>query len=258
MRPEIAIIGYGTVGKAMALSFPSAVLYDIKPGMPDDKVAVNKCNLAFVCVATPRNEDGSCDISAVEEIVSWLKTPLIVIRSTIPPGTTKKLIEKFKKNILFSPEFIGETPYHPYKDAEKIGFVVLGGEKEQAIQVAQLYSRLYGPTLKFIFTDSSTAELAKYMENCFFATKLMFCYEFFKIAQAIGVSYEELREIWLVDSRISRDHTMIFRDDLGFSGKCIPKDLSAIIKFAETVSCEVSLLKKVSEINQNIRQSLTK
>jgi len=258
MDSKVAIIGYGYVGKAIASLFPDAVIYDIKPSLSDNKGKVNKCDLAFVCVPTPCKEDGSCDISALEEIISWLETRLIVIKSTVPPGTTANLSNKFMKNILFSPEYIGETSYHPYKNMININFVILGGPKEEASRVAQIYTQVLGPKLKCYFTDSTTAELAKYMENCFFATKLIFCYEFFVIAEAIGVSYEDLREIWLADSRVSRDHTMVFRNNLGFDGKCLPKDLFALINFAKILSIDVSLLEKIAEINQSLHQTQEK
>jgi len=255
MAYKIAIVGYGFVGKAMKSLFPDAVIYDSKPGLSCDKTEINKCDIAFVCVPTPSKKGGSCDISAVEDAVSWVNTPIIVIRSTVPPGTTKILTAKFNKNILFNPEYIGETSYHPYKNLKDIGFVIIGGEKEHALQVVQAYSSVCGPAIKVYFTDSKVAELAKYMENCFFATKLIFCYEFFKIAEACGVNYKELREVWLADSRISRDHTEVFQNSLGFDGKCLPKDLSALINFAKNHTLNVSLLEKVAKINQSLRQS---
>ncbi len=258
MESKIALVGYGYVGKAMASVFEDAVIYDIAPEFSANKNKVNNCDIAFVCVPTPCNIDGHCDTSAVEEAVSWLETPLIVIKSTVLPGTTERLRKKFKKGILFSPEHIGETSFHPYKNMRNINFVILGGPKEEASQVAQVYASVMGPAVKYYFTDATTAELSKYMANCFFATKVIFCHQFYKIAEAIGISYEELREVWLADPRISRDHSMVFRDKPGFEGKCLPKDISALINFAQTVSIDANLLKKVLEINQDIRKSLQK
>ena len=258
MEPKIGIVGYGYVGKALASLFNNAVIYDIEPEFSVNKDKVNKCDIAFVCVPTPCNKDGFCDISAVEEAVSWLETPIIVIKSTVPPGTTESLRNKFMKNILFSPEHIGETPFHPYKNMRNINFIILGGPKKEASQVAQIYAHSLGPTIRCYFTDSTTAELSKYMANCFFATKVIFCNEFFKIAEAIGVNYEELREVWLADPRISRDHTMVFQDKPGFEGKCLPKDISALIHFSKSISVDVNLLKKVFEVNQVKRKSSVK
>jgi len=87
------------------------------------------------------------------------------------------------------------------------------------------------------------------MENCFYAVKVMFCNEFFDIARVHGVDYNELREIWLADPRISRDHTFVYPDNRGFSGKCLPKDVSAIIHSCRRHGLEPKLLEAAMDIN---------
>ena len=69
--------------------------------------SITNCNVSFVCVPTPRGEDGSCDVSMVEEVIEWLDTDIIVIKSTVAVGTTEMLNKKYNKNIVFSPEYIG-------------------------------------------------------------------------------------------------------------------------------------------------------
>ena len=87
MSLRFAIVGFGVVGKSMKSLIPDAVVYDTAPGMPHDKQEVNQCDITFVCVPTPPASDGSYDISIVEESVEWIETSIIVIRSTVPPGT---------------------------------------------------------------------------------------------------------------------------------------------------------------------------
>ena len=101
----------------------------------------------------------------------------------------------------------------------------------------------------YILCDALSAEVAKYMENTFFAVKVTFVNEFFDIAKAYGVDYNVLREIWLADSRINRDHTDVYPDARGFSGKCLPKDLSALLAACEEAGVDAQLLKAVQEIN---------
>jgi UDP-glucose 6-dehydrogenase len=91
------------------------------------------------------------------------------------------------------------------------------------------------------------------MANTYFATKVLFCNEFFDIAKALGVPYEELREVWLEDPRISGDHTRVYPENRGFGGRCLPKDLGAIIARAEEAGCPPRLLKAVQEINAQVR-----
>ena len=82
-------------------------------------------DLVFVAVPTPEGAGGGADIGQVEEVVSWVRAPLC-IKSTVPPGTTDMLARKYHKTICFSPEFVGETPWHPFKTAATPGFIVAG------------------------------------------------------------------------------------------------------------------------------------
>ena len=107
----------------------------------------------------------------------------------------------------------------------------------------------------YSITSAKEAELTKYMENSFFATKITFCNEFYQIAKKLGVDYKRLRENWLLDPRINKNHTLVFDDDLGWSGKCFPKDLNAIIKASEKVGYEPIMLKAVLKSNEKTRSS---
>jgi len=255
-KTRVAIIGYGYVGKAMHKVFPDAVLFDTAPGMSADRDAVNGCDVAFVCVPTPPGEGGACDTSVVQDVVAWLATPIIVLRSTVPPGTTDSLAQKYAKRIVFQPEYVGETPGHPLADVSSRDFFVLGGRPDDTAAVAAIYSRVYHSSVRFYFTDARTAELAKYMENCYFAMKVLFCSEFRKIAEATGVRYEQLREIWLADPRISPDHTFAYAEEPGFGGKCLPKDVAALIEAARQHGCPAQLMEAVDGINKLYRANI--
>ena len=150
---------------------------------------------------------------------------------------------------MFNPEFLGETPWHPYLDPKNILFMILGGPKKDTAEVAEVYGQICGPSFRIYFTDSTTAEIAKYMSNCFFATKVVFCNEFYHIAKAFGVEYHELREIWLADPRISRNHTFVFPSSPGFGGKCLPKDLSALISASQEAGYDSDFLRMVQQLN---------
>jgi len=120
--------------------------------------------------------------------------------------------------------------------------------------VADLYKGFYYAAHRFYFTTALTAELAKYMENAFYATKVTFCNEFFDIAQTLGVDYNELREVWLADPHISRDHTFVYPQDRGFGGKCLPKDTTAIIAACQQQGYTPALLRAVMAVNAAYRQ----
>lgn len=262
---RIAVIGHGYVGKAIGAFFKEkfeVVIYDPAQGFKDKK-AVNQAALAVVCVPTNMQEDGSPDLKAVEETFEWLRTPLIVLKSTVPPGTTAELTKKYKlaDSLVFSPEYIGEggypVPHHegvPHPTDMKLHrFFIFGGKKSTVQKILPYFARVRGPFAEYRMTDSTTAELTKYMENAWIATKVTFCNEFYDLAQTFGVSYEELRELWLADKRVGPSHTLVYPNKRGFDGKCIPKDTTAIVLVAKKKGYDASLLKAILETNDKIR-----
>lgn len=261
-KKKVAVIGYGYVGKAVSHFFQEhyqVVNYDPAYRLTD-KELVNKCDLAVICVPTQMNEDGKCNTSIVEKTIAWVDTPLILIKSTIPPKTTEKLSRKYKKRIAFSPEFIGEGKYfvpfwkypHP-TDMKYHDFMIIGGIRATTSKILDFFKPILGPSCRYFQTDSTTAELVKYMENSWGAMKVSFCNEFYEIAQRFEVDYDELRELFLADGRTERIHTAVFRDNRGFGGKCFPKDVNAIIKASEKAGYIPELLKQVLKSNDKFR-----
>jgi len=263
-KKKVAIIGYGYVGKGVYNFFKDnfeTIYFDPNVEGSAAKEEINKCGLGVICVPTPMGDDGACDLSIIEEALGWLATPLILIKSTIPPTTTKKLCEKTGKNICFSPEYMGEGGYfvpfwkyaHP-KDMKYHSFQIIGGDKKIASAILDFFVSVMGPDARFHITDSTTAELVKYMENAFIATKVTFCNEFYNIAQSFGVEYKELRELWLLDTRMGRMFSAVFPDKRGFAGKCLPKDVNAIVKASEKARYDPKFIKAVLESNDRIRK----
>lgn len=269
--PSVAIVGFGAVGKALLSLFPNpTAVYDEPQHIYSDdprlrthdsdpremgRDAVNRCDFAFVCVPTPSIENWACDTSIVEEVVGWIDCPIIVIRSTVPPGTTARLREQTGKRIVFQPEYgPGETVGHPYGSLRDVPWVVLGGERADTVAVADLYKTTFNADLAIHQTDATTAELVKYMENAYLATKVAFCNEFYDIASAFGVDYNEARELWLADPRIGRSHTFVYPEARGFGGKCLPKDLAAILAVADTKKLKTPVLNGAWEWAQPVME----
>ncbi len=251
-NPNVGIVGYGVVGKAVARTLGATRYFDPGKGCCTEahRQAVNRATFTFVCVPTPmKPPKGAADVSAVVAAVNWIESEIIVIRSTVPPGTTEHLRLATGKRIVFQPEYLGETAAHPMVDHHRQGFTVLGGSIEDTQLVADLYATVYHAGHRFVFTDATTAELAKYMENCWLAMKVTFCNEFFDIALAFGVSYHELREAWLADWRVNRDHTFVYPHDRGWAGKCLPKDVAALIAAARGRGMEPALMRAVEAVN---------
>lgn len=253
-KPRVGVVGGGVVGSAMQkLCGPETIIYDpAKPEFAGNKEKINTCDVVFVSVPTNMRPDKKCDTSIVEEVVSWISAPLIIIRSTIAPGTTDRLMKKYNKRIVFQPEYLGETTAHMFGNMAERQFIVLGGTPQDRSLAAEFYKHYYNSMVYIYLTDAMTAEVCKYMENAFYAVKVTFVNEFYDIAQAHGVDFNELRECWLADTRISRDHTFVYPDNRGFSGKCLPKDCNAIVQSSLERGCTPKLMQATLEINEEM------
>jgi UDPglucose 6-dehydrogenase len=264
MRQKVGIVGYGYVGRAMYNFFKKHYdvfvhdVQDVKDVPIVERDEINSCDLSLICVPTPMGSNGRCDTSLVDEVVSWLKTPITIIKSTVEVGTTAALSKLHNKNLVFSPEYCGESSYwSPYlwdRDVKETPFFIFGGSPECTSRCVDFYLPVAGPVKKYIQTSSCAAEMAKYMENSFYATKIAFCYEMAEICQAAGIDYNTVRELWLNDPRINPMHTAVFeKNDSAFGGKCLPKDLSALHNFAKSqLNYEPKLLGEVLESNNRI------
>lgn len=248
------IIGVGHVGGTMANLFKDAILYDPYKNL-GTKEEINNCDISFICVPTPQAADGSCDTHIVEEVLQWLETPVIVIRSTVPVGFTDKA--NFNKpphiHVIFQPEYYGETVAHPFANPHNRSWITLGGDDEGCRIAAKAYKEVFTSELVINIVDAKTAELAKYMENAFYATKVTFCNQFYDLAKSFNVSYDKLRETWLLDPRISRDHTFVYDDNRGYGGSCLPKDMSAIITQGYHKGVDIDFLKAVQSANADYK-----
>ena len=247
----------GFVGQQYARSLElisRVVTYDISDDRyPYDELSA--CDLAIVCVDTPGREDGSADTRHVFEAVMALPCNNVIIKSTVPPGTTNELRRVTGKRVTFSPEFMGEGPSHPRsKSPFDVTFVVLGGDDADLEQILPSLAVFYPVEATFFLCTSVEAELIKYMENAFLAMKVAFVNEFFDIARAVGGNWYRVREGWLLDPRVGSSHSVVYEHDRGFSGKCLPKDLTAIIESATRAGVEPLLLRAIVEGNAHVKQ----
>jgi len=263
MKEKIAIIGSGYIGSKVYDFFNKhgygAYRFDIDQNKSDVKKIEDldgyALDFAFICVPTPMAEDGSCNVSAVTEAVKKVKAKTIVIQSTVAPGTTRNLEKETGKDILFMPEYFGETKNHLLNDMDMRTFLIIGGRPEIRKRLVDLYKNIFDSRqMHFGFYDSTSAEIIKYMDNSYFATKVIFCEEFARICETFGVEYNEVREGWLLDPRIEPSHTFVRKDGVpGFGGKCYPKDVSGIIEASKKAGYNPELLDFVSKYNKKIR-----
>lgn len=246
MNEKVLIIGCGVVGGNLKrdLSKLNPEVYDKYKGI--DTRTHGEYDVAFVCVDTPKSGSSLCDTSEVENAIRDNSADIYVIKSTIIPGTTKRIALATQKNVLFSPEYYGGTQHC---NNFNFDFTILGGDRRSACKVIQTLQGVYDARHKFRITDSTTAEIVKYMENCWLATKVSFCNQFAEICEAEGVEYEEVRELFLLDERVNPAHTFVYKDKPYWQSHCLDKDVPAI---AEHENAE--FLKSVIMYNESRKQ----
>jgi len=268
-KMKIGIIGNGFVGQAIIHGFilhvDDILIYDKDPKRSKHTMQELVCNAAviFVCVPTPMFESGECDLSIVEYVCSKLSNfehidkKVIVIKSTVVPGTIENLAKKYPKmNFVFNPEFLTER--RARLDFINAARIVLGSDNPLANDIVEKLYRIRFPYRKIIKTNLGTAQLIKYMANCFFATKVSFMNEMHQICEAIEGNWDKAVEGFILDGRIGNSHIDVpgHDGDFGFGGKCFPKDINAMIKKAESLGIDPKVMKGAWEKNKEVRKNL--
>jgi UDP-glucose 6-dehydrogenase len=250
---KISIIGKGWVAKSMMQLFPDAYVYSNgKSGEVGTKEEANKGEIAFICVPTPNTEKGKLDISFVEEVVAWCECPLLVIRSTVNPGTSDYLSAKYGRRIVMQPEYLGETPLHPMLDPKTRQFIILGGWHEDTRKLIDLYTTVYNANTSIRQVTSLEAEIIKLTENRAILFKTLQAQELYDACQKAGVDYYTIRDaVYGDDPRFNLWWTFIMKDKpRGCISKCIPKDPYAWCAWAESVGYEPILTRTLLERNE--------
>jgi len=263
---KIGIVGQGYVGTAIKVGFEPHYELETYDKFDGDKSTcdltelVETCEVIFVCVPTPMNEDGSCHTDIVESVIKEIDTyanglQIVVIKSTVPPGTTDRLDKKYDGvNVIFNPEFLTEANFvEDFKNQDRI---ILGGVRKGTNKLRQIYSKVF-PTAHIIKTGSKTAEMVKYMTNSYLATKVSFANEIYQICQKIDIDYDKVVEYATLDERLGKTHLSVPGPDgdLGFGGHCLPKDLNALITFAQNLDLEPIVLETINWVNDKYRKN---
>lgn len=223
---NVLIIGYGTVGHNLQeeLKNLNPYIYDKYKKENNTKKEI-KYDLAFICVDTPLTKDYDLDITEVKNAILENYAEIYVIKSTCPMGTVDKLKKETGKRIIFSPEYYGSTQHC---NNFEFNFTILGGDKKDCLEVQQILQNCYDGRHTFRITDSKTAELVKFMENSYLATKVSFCNSFYNICKKNSLNYEELRELFILDPRINPSHTFVYKNTPFWDSHCLNKDVPHI------------------------------
>ena len=264
----IGIIGQGFVGNAVYQKFKN--YYDVLTYDLDDskcnatfRKLSRECETIFICLPTPMDDGGRCNVSIVElELVGlnsqsarYDRKKTIVIKSTVSPGTTERWNKQYKNlNIVFNPEFLTER--NAVDDYENQKRIILGGPRPATTEIKQIFSKVF-PNAHIIKTDSTHAEMVKYLTNSFLATKVSFANEMYQICEGVGVDYDKVIEYATQDDRLGTSHWNVPGPDgdFGYGGHCFPKDVKALMVVAEDMDIIPLMLAATDVKNNEVRKN---
>ena len=269
---EIGIVGQGFVGSAVRegmQNYFKVFAFDKDPNKFSSATSifnvVENTELTFLCVPTPMRKSGQCDLNilntALDEISKSAtalnkKNYIVVIKSTIPPGTTDYLSAIYNNlEIVFNPEFLTEAnAVDDYKNQNRI---VIGGDRPGTTKVKQVFSKAF-PQVPIIKTSATIAEMIKYVTNTFLALKVSYANEMYQICQGLGIDYDKVIEYARYDERLGNSHWSVPGPDgdFGFGGHCFPKDIAALQHLAGTMKIDTTILNAAIDKNTSVRTDL--
>jgi UDPglucose 6-dehydrogenase len=242
---KLGIIGgNGFVGRAMQKIFPEASVFGRHAKQSD----IDSCDAVFVCVPTPLADlENKLDTSIVESVVKKCKAKLIIIRSTLNPGTCDYLEKKYKKNIVMMPEYVGETVAHPLIEEKNRPFFIIGGNEKNRRKVIEILTNVYNANVTIRQVTNLEAEIIKLSENRAIAFKVMQAQELYDACQKAGVDYYTIRDaVYGDDPRFNLWFTFIYPSNRGFnSSKCLRKDVPAWCAWATKTGIDPKLTKEL-------------
>lgn len=278
---DILVIGAGVVGRATGMGFSelghNVIFHDIveerilelkEKGFktaPNIRDAISQSDFSFICVDAPNREDGKQDISklmmAISEIAKTLETTkkfhLVVIRSTILPGTMKSVIVNFfdkhcsKKrgkdyDVCYNPEFLRErTALEDFKKPDRI--IIGENTKGSALPLVELCKPL---TDKIVVTTFEAAEMIKYASNCFLSLKISYFNEMAIICKKLNIDEEVVGYGVSLDKRIGKYGVKAGKP---FAGRCLSKDTEALAAFVDKLHVNPDLLITTLDINKKVK-----
>lgn len=223
----------------------------------DIQRVIKECPILYITVGTPTKEDGSQNLTAINEVIDTLVQTItshktIIIKSTVLPGTNEwihqTLIEKGIDSRMFdvvsNPEFLREG--NAVFDMMNPDKIVVGGKSTQSIKIIQtLYEKLQAP---YIITSLTGAEMIKYANNALLATKISFINEIARICDAYNVEVTHIAKALGTDNRIG---PYFLNAGLGYGGSCFPKDIRALEYAAKRRNVNPEMLRAVQNVNDS-------
>lgn len=266
---EIGIVGQGFVGSAVReglKEYHTIHTYDkYKPELStmNLETLVKHSEIIFVCVPTPMDVDtGVAHTGIVESVVQQIdelvdnagNVPTLIIKSTVPPGTTQNLDNSTKYcNVIFSPEFLTEA--NAINDFKNQNRIVIGhGFDVDVTNVVDMFKAAF-PNVPVYKVRTTEAEMCKYITNTFLSVKVSYANEIYDICEHLRIDYDTAVELAKLDTRLGNSHWMVPGPDgfRGFGGHCFPKDLTALRYIASQETINTPVLDATWQTNLRVR-----
>lgn len=222
----------------------------------DFKTAYKEAEIIFIAVETPENVDGSANLTYVYEVSKEIINSLqhdctVVLKSTVPVGTSDEIEEFMKKNIhnninvevLSNPEFLSQGT--AIKDTMEASRIIIGANSEE---VANLLKQVYEPFNRpFVITSRSSAEMIKYASNDFLALKISFINDIANLCELVGANIEDVTKGMSFDERIG---AKFLNAGVGYGGSCFPKDTKSLHWLSKDRGYELKTVRAAIEVNE--------
>jgi len=258
---KIGIIGLGAVGNAVKKGFEhighEVLGHDIS--LQTSIEDVTKANIIYVCVGTPSDENGKCDLSAVYDVCSALDklkyNGVVALKSTSEPGTTFKLQQETRLKLAYVPEFLRERC--AFEDFVYNHEILVVGTDDKNIYNKVVESHGYVPkdTLQVSVTE---AELIKYYCNTYKAMKVVFANAFYEIAQKLNANYNSVRSGFLKHTVNQQDYTKVDENFRGYGGMCLPKDTNAMNALCKKLGLDIEIFNAIDKDNKLYKTTVPK
>ena len=256
---EIGIIGLGIIGSACKFGFEKlghkVLGHDI---ILDTKINdLLGCEVIYICVPTPSNEDGSCNTSIVEEVVLELNKlnykGVVAIKSTVKPTTTLKLQNTTTLEICFVPEFLRERSAL-VDFIENHDLLAIGTKNKEVFNLIKECHGHYPQNISQL--DPTEAEILKYYSNVLNALKVTFANEMYEICEKLNVNYTKIKNAF-VKRGTTKDVYLDVSDNFrGYAGMCLPKDTKALAALVKELDLDLDLFRVIDEENDKFKPTV--
>jgi UDPglucose 6-dehydrogenase len=258
---RVGIIGCGVIGgalrKACIAKDIDVVAYDPNKLGMQDRSLIGSTDLVFLCLPTP-TVNGTQLLVALDSTLKWLQEEKyqgpVVIRSTVLPGTTKSLQGEYPElKLAHCPEFL--TAATPFEDLIKQPVVLVGACKPDVARDVMAFWQLFDKKIPVQVGLTNETEMAKYIHNCFLATKVSFFNDIYELCQSLGIKYKNAVGGAIAVGQIGKGHTNVPGPDGegGYGGMCFPKDMNALAELCEQSEIHAETIRGAIEGNKRRR-----